>query len=88
LGYRKHELSYHLDIAPGKPDLRAGVLVENFTSGAHVRCTLRMNVQMVLHEMPDLGQDETGGSQLGVPHYASRGRDELESSRVADTNQG
>jgi len=34
-----------------------------------------MNVQMVLHEVPDLGQDVKCVDQPGLAHNASRGRE-------------
>ena len=46
------------------------------------------DVHLVLHEPRILGQDVICVNHLGLPHYASRGRDGLEPSRVADTNQG
>src|ERR1700676_2355129 len=53
-----------------------------------VSCTSQMNVHMVLHRTRDFGQDEVCVNQLGLPHYAPRGRDGLESRRAADTNEG
>jgi hypothetical protein len=37
--------------------------------------TLRMNVQMVLQEGPDLGQDDKGAGHPRLAHDASRGRE-------------
>jgi hypothetical protein len=41
-----------------------------------------------LHETRILGQDVICVNHLGLPFLASRGRDGLEPSGVADTNEG
>ena len=47
-----------------------------------------MNVHLVLHQTRNLGQDVICVNHLGLPFLASRSRDGLEPSRVADTNEG